>query len=71
MLNPAHFNRVHRSTIIKVERVKKIRPAVKSTRTFAKALKRLKLRPTILVSAHSPMKGTMKDLQKALDTKVA
>lgn len=48
-----------------------IRPAVKSTRTFAEALKRLKLKPTMLVSAHSPMKGTMQDLQKALDAKVA
>ncbi|MEM8500839.1 MAG: MBL fold metallo-hydrolase [Pseudomonadota bacterium] len=56
-----HFN---------VPRTGPIQPAVKSTRTFAKALKRLKLKPTTLVSAHSPMKGTMQDLQKALDAKV-
>ncbi len=56
-----HFN---------VPRTGPIRPAVQSTRTFAQALKRVKLKPTVLVSAHSPMTGTMKDLQQALDANV-
>lgn len=46
-------------------------PAVTGTRDFAAALKRLKLKPQRIMSAHSPKAGTMTDLQKALDTPTA
>jgi glyoxylase-like metal-dependent hydrolase (beta-lactamase superfamily II) len=45
-------------------------PANSTTRSFAKALKRHKLKPRIIVSAHSPRAATMKDLAAALAKKV-
>ncbi len=46
-----------------------IQPAVESTRSFARALDRLKLNPQRIVSAHSPRPGTAAELQQALNTK--
>ena len=46
-------------------------PAVSSTRTFAKALRRHEIEPAILVSAHRAQTGTMKDLKTALDKKAS
>ncbi len=48
-----------------------VRPAVSSTRSFAKALKKHKLKPEIFVSAHSPRTANMKHLKEALRKKVA
>ena len=42
-------------------------PAVSSTKTFAKALTSKNLRPTTILSAHSPRIGTMNDLQASLE----
>ena len=46
-----------------------IPPAVSSTKTFAKALQRLKLDVKTLLSAHSARAGTWDDLQAALQAK--
>ncbi|MFK8022161.1 MAG: MBL fold metallo-hydrolase [Pseudomonadales bacterium] len=46
-----------------------VRPAVESTRSFAKALKKHKLQPDIFASAHSPVTASMKDLKDALKKK--
>lgn len=46
-----------------------IPPAVTSTKTFAKALKRLNLDITTMLSAHSPRVGSWDDLQIALHAK--
>lgn len=45
-------------------------PAVSSTKSFAKALKKRGLKPTKIASAHSPRVATMEDLQAALDKQV-
>lgn len=49
-------------------RVGPVPPAVTSTKTFAKALKKSGLDVKYIVSAHSPKPGTMADLEKALQT---
>ncbi len=41
-------------------------PAVSSAKSFAEALKRLRIKPKRIVSAHSPIPGTMRDLREAL-----
>lgn len=46
-------------------------PAIESTREFAAALQRLALDPAMLVSAHSPRPGTMRDLTASLNAPVA
>lgn len=46
-----------------------VQPAVESTRSFAKALDRLKLAPTQIVSAHSPRPGTLDELRQAVAAK--
>ncbi len=46
-----------------------VAPAVTGTRNFADALKRLRIKPKRIVSAHSPIPGTMRDLREALDKK--
>lgn len=45
-------------------------PAVPSTRTFAEALKKHKIKPQKMLSAHSPRISTMEDLNVALTKKV-
>ncbi len=45
-------------------------PAVPSTKSFAKALKKHKIKAKTLLSAHSPRPGTMKDLHEAINKKV-
>ncbi|MFK7958431.1 MAG: MBL fold metallo-hydrolase [Lysobacterales bacterium] len=44
-----------------------ILPAVESTRSFARALKRLNLNPERIVSAHSPRPGTAAELRQAVN----
>jgi glyoxylase-like metal-dependent hydrolase (beta-lactamase superfamily II) len=46
-----------------------IPPAVSSTKTFAKALRRLNLDVKMMLSAHSSKVGSWEDLQTALNTK--
>jgi glyoxylase-like metal-dependent hydrolase (beta-lactamase superfamily II) len=46
-----------------------IPPAVSSTKSFAKALKRMELDVEMMLSAHSPKVGTPADLSEALETK--
>ncbi len=50
-------------------RVGPVRPAVTSTRTFAAALEKSGLKVKTILSAHSPMPGSMEDLKQALDTR--
>ncbi|NKB37674.1 MAG: MBL fold metallo-hydrolase [Gammaproteobacteria bacterium] len=45
-------------------------PAVPSTKTFAKALKKHRIEATTFLSAHSPRVGARQDLEEALDKKL-
>lgn len=47
-----------------------VRPATRSTRSFAEALARNELAVTRIYSAHSPRAGTLDDLQAALDAEL-
>lgn len=47
-----------------------VRPAVESTRTFAAALTRHNLRPTSILSAHSPRIATMADVELSLQAEL-
>ena len=44
-------------------------PAVPSTKSFARALKKHRIKAKTLLSAHSPRPGTMEDLQEAVSRK--
>jgi glyoxylase-like metal-dependent hydrolase (beta-lactamase superfamily II) len=56
-----HFN---------IPRTGPVPPAVPSTRSFAEALKKHKIKPEKMLSAHSPRVSTMDDLSTALNKKV-